>query len=85
MTHETIVVMGPPLSSYPTAPSDQSKADLHDCPFCKNKMWLSVKKKKLLIFHSCLGNEIILGCYECIKKFIEDNQDVIGEIKKLEI
>ncbi len=66
-------MMCPPYPQYKEAPKDMSHCELFDCPKCKGKMWLSEKKKGVLIFASSLDKEIILGCYDCIKKEAETN------------
>lgn len=70
MSNDCVVVMCPPLLDYPEPPKDQSHSELFDCPKCKSKMWLSQKKKGVILFTSCIGKEIILACYNCITKII---------------
>ena len=65
--------MCPPYPEYKEALKDQSHCELFECPMCKNQMWLSEKKKGALMFSSCLGKEILLGCYDCIKQEVENN------------
>jgi hypothetical protein len=62
------IIMCPPLSDYPEAPNDQPGCELFDCPICHNKMWLSEKKRGLLLFSSCANKWIFLSCYHCIKE-----------------
>lgn len=73
MSKDCVIIGCPPLSDYLKPPEDHSHSELFDCKMCKNKMWLSEKKKGILMFASCLNNEIILGCHNCIKKFILEN------------
>jgi hypothetical protein len=75
MTSEAVVVMCPPLSDYPEAPKDQSHSELFDCPKCKEKMWLSDKKKKMLLFSACLNKDIIIACYHCITKMVYEDPE----------
>jgi len=82
---ELLIVTCPPLSDYPEAPKDQSKSDLFDCPECKNKMWLSEKKKGILLFASCLNRDIMLACYQCFEKEVRDNPEFFRESQQVNI
>lgn len=70
---ELVIIMCPPYPEYETAPKDQSHCELFDCPKCKGQMWLSEKKKDVLKFASSLNKDILLGCYSCIKKLVEED------------
>jgi ssDNA-binding Zn-finger/Zn-ribbon topoisomerase 1 len=72
MSNDLVMVMCPPYPEYDKAPENQSQSELRDCPKCKNKMWLSQKKKGDLMFYSCIGKDIILACYYCITKMTEE-------------
>jgi len=85
MSNEAIMIMCPPHDDYPEAPKDQSHSELFDCPKCNNKMWLSDKKKGILMFSSCLEKEIILACYHCITKMVNDNPQIMDVAQKVEI
>lgn len=78
-TKDLVIVMCPPYPEHLEQPKDQSHCDLFDCPKCKGKMWLSQKKKGMLMFASCLEKDIILGCYDCIKKIAKENPDLLNE------
>jgi hypothetical protein len=78
-SNDCVVIMCPKYSEYKEAPKDQSHSELFDCPECNCKMWLSDKKKGALMFASCLGKEIIFGCYDCIKQILEDGDLVANE------
>jgi hypothetical protein len=65
--------MGPPLSKYPEAPKDQSLSEIKDCPKCGAKMWLSEKKKAILVVSSDFGKEVLLACYDCITEMAQEN------------
>ncbi|HWW39646.1 MAG TPA: hypothetical protein VNZ46_10060 [Pedobacter sp.] len=78
---DLIIIACPPYSLYKKAPEDQSHSELVDCPICKLKMWLSEKKKELILMHTTIGDEIQLICYKCFKKeasecpeFFEDSE-----------
>lgn len=75
----------PDLKSYPEAPKDQSESELFDCPKCKDKMWLSVKKKGYLMFSAALGKKIVLACYPCITEMAENDRALILDAKQLNI
>lgn len=85
MSKDLVIVMCPPLSSYPEAPKDQSHSELFDCPKCKQKMWLSEKKKGVLMFASCVGKAILLGCYGCIKEKVESESSLFLDSKKVDL
>jgi len=80
-----IVIMCPPHSDYKEAPKDQPNSELRDCPKCKAKMWLSGKKKGILLFASCLEKNILLGCYHCITRIVEEDQSLFMGSKKVDI
>jgi hypothetical protein len=82
---DLVVVMCPPLSSYKEAPKDHSHSELFECPKCKEKMWLSERKKGILMFASCLNKEILLGCYHCIKKITEDDPSLFSECEMVNL
>ena len=82
---DCVIVMCPPHSDYSEAPKDQSHSELHECPKCKNEMWLSDKKKGILMFSSCIGREIILACYHCITKMAEEDPSLFLFSKKMDL
>lgn len=77
MSKELIIIMCPPYPEYEEPPEDQSNCELFDCPKCKSKMWLSQNKKGKISFHSLLKDEIILCCYDCLKKIANDNPEFL--------
>jgi len=85
MSKDLVIVMCPPLSSFPEAPKDQSHCELFECPKCKEKMWLSEKKKGVLMFASCVGKHILLGCYDCIKNKVESEPSLFLESRKMDL
>lgn len=76
---DLVIIMCPPLDDHPEAPKDQSQCELFDCPKCKNKMWLSEKKKGALMFSACHDNEILLCCYHCLKKMVKEDPDFFSD------
>lgn len=84
-TSDLVVVMCPPYPEYKEAPKDQSHSELRDCPKCKSQMWLSEKKKGLLLFASCLNKEILLACYHCITKMAEKDPSIFMDSKKVDL
>ena len=84
-TDDVVIVMCPPYPEYKEQPKDMSHCELFDCPKCKGKMWLSKRKKGMLMFASCLQKNIILGCYDCIKKIIEKDPSLIREAKEVNL
>ena len=78
-----LVVMCPPYPEYKEQPKDQSHCDLRDCPKCSDKMWLSAKKKGMLLFGATLNKNIILGCYNCIKEYAMKNPHIFVDSKKM--
>lgn len=85
ISNDLVVVMCPPYPEYKEAPKDQSECELRDCPKCDGLMWLSEKKKGVIMFSSCLGRTILLGCYGCIKREIEKNPDIILKSVKMNL
>lgn len=85
MKNNSVVIMCPPLADYPEAPKDQSASELRECPKCKNQMWLSEKKKGVLMFASCIGKDIILACYHCVTKMVEKDPTIITGSKKVDL
>lgn len=72
-TKEGMILLCPPYSQYKEQPKDQSPAELFNCPKCKEKMWLSQKKKGMLMFHACANTHITLACHSCIIKILNEN------------
>jgi hypothetical protein len=85
MSNDLVIVMCPPLSDYKEAPKDQSHSELFDCPKCKDKMWLSEKKKGMLAFASYINKEIILACYHCITKMAQEQPELFTESKRVDL
>ena len=77
--------MCPPYPQYKDAPADQSHSELFDCPKCKSKMWLSEKKKGVLTFASCMNKNILLACYDCIKKIAQEDPETFLNNKIVEL
>ncbi len=82
---DLVILMCPPYPEYKTPPEDQSHSELFDCPKCNEKMWLSEKKKGVIMFASCLDKEILLACYSCIKKIVEADPSLILESNKVDL
>jgi uncharacterized protein YbaR (Trm112 family) len=85
MKHNSVVIMCPPLADYPEAPKDQSHSELFDCPKCKQKMWLSEKKKGALLFSACINKDIVLACYHCITKMVDKDPSIVMQSKKVDL
>lgn len=68
---DAVMIMCPTLADYKEAPIDQSPCEPFDCPKCKEKMWLSAKKKGVILFAALVEREVILACYNCITKMAE--------------
>jgi len=79
------IVMCPPLSSYETPPPDQPGCELFDCPKCKQPMWLSKKKRGMLLFLSLSNKEIMLCCYHCLKDYVTENAHEFRDIEAVNI
>jgi hypothetical protein len=70
---DLVVITWPPLSDFSEAPKDQSASDIRECPLCDDKMWLSERKKGLIMFAACANQDILLACYNCIIKKAQEN------------
>lgn len=85
MSKDLVIITCPPYPEFKEQPEDQSHCELYDCPKCKENMWLSEKKKGVLMAASCFEKEILLGCYHCIKKIVMDDPSILGESKTFEL
>ena len=65
----------PPLSDFAVELDDQSPAMALDCKYCGEKMWLSQKKKKLMMDKP----ELIPICWRCLTQ-----KAMSGEFKDCE-
>lgn len=83
--HDDIMIMCPPYPEYEEAPKEQSKSELRDCPKCNNKMWLSKKKKGIILFSALIDKDIILACYHCITKMAKESPEMFIKSKRVEI
>ena len=79
------IIMCPPLSLYPEQPSDISKCELVDCPKCNEKMWLSEKKKEWEKISMMMGKEILKCCFNCLKKIVRENPEMIKSHVRVDI
>ncbi len=48
-------------------------------------MWLSDKKKGHLLFSSCIGKDILLACYDCIKKMAKEEAEFFKDFLEVKI
>ncbi len=85
MSKDLAIIMCPPYPEYEEAPKDQSYSELFDCPKCKNKMWLSDKKKGALMFASVFNKDILLACYDCIKKVAKEDPSMFIDYEKVDL
>jgi len=79
------IVMCPPYPEYKEAPKDQSHSELFDCPKCKGKMWLSEKKKGVLMFVSSTGSNILLACYNCITALAMEKPEYFIDSERVDL
>ena len=75
MTNNCSIITCPPLADYKLQPADHSASTTMDCPRCKNKMWISVKKKSVIKMAKNAGHTIILVCYHCIEQVLKEMKD----------
>lgn len=85
MNNELVIIMCPPYPEYQSPPGDQSTSELFDCPKCDNKMWLSQKKKSGLLLLSRAKTEVILGCYDCMKKIAVEQPELFADAEVVRI
>lgn len=83
--NDLVMIPCPDLKSYPEAPKDQSASDLFECPKCKEKMWLSQKKKGAIMFSAAIGKKIILACYPCMTEMVENDHALILDAKQVNL
>lgn len=79
------IIPCPPYPEYLEQPLDQSHCELSDCPKCDGKMWLSEKKIAAISLAEIIGREIILGCYNCIRKWADENPELLMQSKRIGI
>lgn len=83
--NDLVIFPCPPLSLFKEAPKDQSESQLVDCPDCKKKMWLSEKKKGLLISCVVSNTDIVLKCYDCITEYAKEHPELFLDAELLGI
>jgi ssDNA-binding Zn-finger/Zn-ribbon topoisomerase 1 len=83
--NDFVIVACPPLSDFPESPKDQSESTLVDCPKCNSKMWISQKKKGVLMFSSCLNRDILFACYHCVKNYALKNPEIFSKSEMMNI
>lgn len=77
-----LVLMLPPLKDFPEAPKDQSEGVPIDCPKCKQKAWISTKKREIL--KEAKGKvPYFVACYYCIEEFVAEYKQ--SEFHKINI
>lgn len=79
------IIMCAPYPEYKEQPKDQSHCDLFDCPKCKGKMWLSQKKKGAILYSAAIGREILLACYDCIKRLAKEDPELFKDSERVNI
>lgn len=77
----TVYIICPPYPEYKEQPKDMSKCELFDCGHCKGKMWLSERKKGVLMFAAVFNKDIFLACYNCFEKHTKENPIELKEIE----
>ena len=85
MSKDLVIIMCPPYPEYKEAPKDQSHCELFECPKCKEKMWMSQKKKGAILFASAIGKEILLCCYNCLQKEVYKDPDFFSDSKQIDL
>jgi len=85
MNKTLCIITCPPYPKYQEQPKDQSHCELFHCPKCKNQMWLSQMKKGTLLFNACIGNEILLCCYDCFEDIARDNPGLLQGSEEVRI
>lgn len=83
MTKKDVFMFCPPLSQYQEQPLDISKCTIEDCPKCKNKMWLSEKKKEIIKKNE--KENIYLLCFNCFSEFAKDNPKMFLNHKRINL
>jgi hypothetical protein len=81
MNENLAIIICPPLHKYKEAPKDQPGSELFDCPKCNQKMWLSQRKKGVLMFYAGLNKDILLACYDCITKIVKEDPNILEAIE----
>ena len=82
---DVVVLFCAPFSLHPEQPTDQSKSELVDCATCKEKMWLSKKKKHMANLAYGLGKEILMECYICFKKRVKEDPSIMLDSLRIDL
>jgi hypothetical protein len=69
-----------PLSKFPEQPKDYSSSCLVDCPMCKEKMWLSSKKREMILISNKANRKLIMYCFDCFEKEFKKHPEWINHI-----
>jgi ssDNA-binding Zn-finger/Zn-ribbon topoisomerase 1 len=85
MNKNCAVIICPPYPEYKEALKDQSASELFECPKCNEKMWLSQKKKGVIMFAACLNRDILLACYDCIKNRAKEDPEFFTNSEQVKI
>jgi hypothetical protein len=71
MTNDKVYIQCPSLNYFPEL-SEGVEADLVECPKCKKPMWLTARKKKLIVFAALADKDIVLACFDCFDAMDKD-------------
>jgi hypothetical protein len=89
MENKIAIVPCPPVKHYAVQPQDQSKCTKENCAYCGQEMWLSEKKKIIIMARHLMEKETWVGCYDCFLKTALEKSNSgdwdIREITKISI
>lgn len=76
---DVVVIFCMTVKNYPEQPQDQSLCTIEDCPWCKQPMWLSEKKKGALKLAHGMGKNVWIGCSDCLEEAVTKNKLPVPE------
>jgi hypothetical protein len=75
------IIPGMPLKDFPIAPTDQPGCKLVTCNHCNKKMWLSEKKRILIMEHP----EPFVACWHCLLEMAEKGDMKCDKLIRIDI
>lgn len=79
--NKLFVIPGMPLEHFPEPLDEQPGSELCTCNHCGNKMWLSKKKRALVLSIP----DAFVGCWICILDFSKTGAFEIGDVEQFNI
>lgn len=78
---ELFIIAGMPLADFPEHPSDQVDCKLSTCKYCEKQMWLSRKKRDLIIEMP----DAFVICWHCLIKRAKNKEFAHCDIQRVDL